>query len=55
MDQPVEPTIRITLRLPESIYVAAQKLAEQQDRSLNGQIVHLLRLMLAPAAGDEAQ
>lgn len=38
---------RITLRLPPDLAEALKKLAAQESRSLNGQIVYLLRKALS--------
>lgn len=37
---------QISLRLPKDIYDAIEKLAEEQDRSVNLQILHLLKKQL---------
>ena len=34
---------RVTLRLPDELYVALATLSQQQERSLHGQILFLLR------------
>jgi len=43
-----EIDVRITLRLPKALHDALHRRAREEDRSLNGQIVHLLRQALAP-------
>ncbi|RZL96960.1 MAG: Arc family DNA-binding protein [Pedobacter sp.] len=35
--------VRLSLRLPADVHAALVKQAEKQSRSVNGQIVHLLR------------
>lgn len=45
-----EEIVRITIRMPKSLHAEADELAKAQDRSLNGQLVQLLRLGLAVAA-----
>lgn len=44
-----EEIVRITIRMPKSLHAEADDLAKSQDRSLNGQLVQLLRLGLAVA------
>lgn len=41
--------VRITIRMPKSLHTDADALAKAQDRSLNGQLVQLLRLGVAVA------
>lgn len=43
MEMPVTPTIRMTLRLPEDLHRQIEELSVEESRSLNGEIVHLLR------------
>jgi len=38
-----KPDVRVTLRLPADLYDVLIKLAKRDDRSLNSEIVHLLR------------
>ena len=45
-------TVRVTLRLPSAVYDALKNEALLQERSLNGQIVHLLRLALELTGED---
>jgi hypothetical protein len=47
-------SIPFLLRLPPDLYDAVRSLAERETRSINGEIVHLLRQRLDPAAGDPA-
>lgn len=39
--------VKITLRLPDWLHKSLQELADNEERSLNGQIVHLLREAIA--------
>lgn len=41
-----EEIVRITIRMPKSVHADADHLAKEQDRSLNGQLVQLIRLGL---------
>ncbi len=40
-------TVKLQLRLPVDVHRAVADLAEREDRSINGQIVYLLRQALA--------
>ena len=44
--------IRITLRIPPDVHRALTEQARQEQRSLNGQIVYLLRLA-SEGSGDD--
>lgn len=44
-----EEIVRITIRMPKSVHADADRLAKEQDRSLNGQLVQLIRLGVAAA------
>lgn len=48
-----EEIVRITLRIPQALHADAEALAKNEDRSLNGQLVYLLRLGLAVATQAE--
>ncbi len=41
------PYVRLLLRLPPDLHAKLVTWAEHEDRSLNGQIVHLLRQVAA--------
>lgn len=45
--QEVSETVRFLLRAPRDIWDEIRKWAEEEDRSLNGQVVHILRRALA--------
>ena len=44
---------RITLRLPDDLHETLQSLAMDENRSLNAQIIHLLRQVQATQADHE--
>jgi len=46
---------RITLRIPDELHGQVKALAEQQDRSLNEQLVNLLRCSVQRHLGAETQ
>lgn len=46
--------VRVTLRIPEVLHAKAVELAKGADRSLNGQIVYLIRLGAGMAHGHTA-
>jgi hypothetical protein len=46
--------IRVTLRLPADLHAALQELARRDDRSLNRQIVALLRQAAFPPVESDA-
>ena len=48
------PEIRVTLRLPPDLHAALQALARRDDRSLNRQIVALLRQAVMPPVDADA-
>jgi hypothetical protein len=35
--------VKLTLRLPSDLHEALQRMAKEGDRSVNGQILHLIR------------
>lgn len=39
--------IRLTLRLPDKVHSALKALAKKENRSLNGQIVHIIKQWLS--------
>ena len=43
-------TVRITLRIPRNLHAQAVELAHQMDRSLNWEMIHLLRLGVSETA-----
>ena len=47
--------IRVTLRLPADLHAALRDLAQRDDRSLNREIVALLRAAATPTPDAEAQ
>jgi hypothetical protein len=61
MAMPDEPTpqspdareIRITLRLPADLHASLRHLAQRDDRSLNREIVALLRAAIPPDAATQ--
>jgi hypothetical protein len=42
-----EKIVRFVLRLPPDLHEKLKELAEREDRSLHGQIIHLLRQAIA--------
>lgn len=42
-----EAVVRLFVRLPSDLHAQLVELARREDRSLNGQIVHLLRRALS--------
>ena len=38
-----EPTVNITIRVPKELVESVRKIAEREDRSLNGQIARMLK------------
>jgi hypothetical protein len=42
-----------SLRIPDEVYEALKALAERENRSLNGQILYILRLYLANLKKDK--
>jgi hypothetical protein len=42
---------RMTVRLPADLYRAIVEMAQREDRSVHGQIIHLLRKALADVRG----
>lgn len=44
---------RITLRLPADLHAALRKAAEEDTRSLNSEIIHVLRQWLAQRESRE--
>jgi hypothetical protein len=44
--KPLDTKNQISLRLPKEIYDAIEKLSVEQDRSINLQIIHLLKKQL---------
>ena len=45
--------VRVTLRLPADLHAALRQLAERDDRSLNREIVALLRAAIPPDAAQQ--
>jgi len=45
--------IRLTLRLPQELHARLQWLAQDQERSLNGQIVYLLKTAVEDAVQEQ--
>lgn len=43
-----EETVSLTLRLPKALHAKVVKLAEQEHRSFNGQVVAMLSAATAP-------
>lgn len=43
------PEVKLQLRLPPELHAALVELATREERSLNGQIVYLLRGAMPPA------
>ena len=46
-----EETVILGLRLPKSIHAAIKRIASEEDRSLNGQIVRALKQWLKRTEG----
>jgi hypothetical protein len=53
-DAPEAPDVRLTLRLPADLHAALQALAKRDDRSLNREIVALLREAAFPTVTADA-
>lgn len=53
MARPKTDHVKITLRLPPEVHAGAVKQAASEDRSLNSQIVQMLRSSLAPKLDSE--
>lgn len=43
----MDDDVRVTLRLPDDVHKDIVEIATSEDRSLNQQIVHFLRLKIA--------
>ncbi len=52
MERPKPPSQSFNVRLPTALHEQVKALAAAEDRSLNGQIVHLLRYALAHYPGS---
>jgi hypothetical protein len=48
-----QQAVRITLRLPEDLYAALQARAQEEERTVNGQIIWYIRRGLNPAASGD--
>jgi hypothetical protein len=49
----ITPEVKSNIRLPEELYESIKRLAEEEVRSINGQIVVLLRKAVAQQEGSE--
>ncbi len=47
MDQSKPPSLSLNVRMPTDMHATIKAQATAEDRSLNGQIVHLLRYALS--------
>jgi hypothetical protein len=55
LDTNVVGEIRVLLRVPPELHAALTKLARRETRSLNGQLIHMLRQALPPDLAEDVK